>query len=228
MERLSNLELEKELEIHGLLVGRNQSTPLEMICTSWDRQFRVHNFLCKYDPIMLLKAKNNLNKINDDGIDNKYNDIEKFKDLSDQMSQMYNDNIAPSLKQEAHLSKYDKKKSKLKSSSKLYAHKNDEYEDYNETRDNAVYHSIQNRHKMNDNFKTRVRYIKSTALKATMEDITDNEIEFNYLFIYKKALNIAKEEIKKKNLDLIKLENSNMESAILNNETYFRYVLLQR
>lgn len=230
MQRLSNLEIEKELEIHGLLVGRNQSTPLEMICTSWDNQFRVHNFLCKYDPIMILKAKSELNKIDDDNgkrMDDVYSEIGKFKDLSDQMSQIYSDNIAPSTKQELHVSKYDKKKSKLKSSTKLYAQK------YNKNAemggDAFNQHFIQNPRMiiginfMNSNM--RARTMRSSALTATIEDIIDNDIQFNYIFIYKKSLNMVKEEIKKKHLDLVDIDSLHADSLSIKNETDFRSII---
>jgi len=54
MEKKLRLENERGLEVHGLIVGRESSLPLETVCTSWDGKFRVHNFLNKYDPLLAL------------------------------------------------------------------------------------------------------------------------------------------------------------------------------
>jgi MoxR-like ATPase len=57
MDKLGRMEVEAGLEIHGLLVGRNHSVPLQMLCTDWDGEDRVHNFLFKYDPINILRQQ---------------------------------------------------------------------------------------------------------------------------------------------------------------------------
>lgn len=49
IDKLRRLEREKGLEVHGLLVGRRSSKPLEMLCTGHDGVHRVHDFLSKYD-----------------------------------------------------------------------------------------------------------------------------------------------------------------------------------
>ena len=64
--------MKRGLEIHGLLVGKNTSIPLGMICTDWDGVDRIHNFLCKYDPFNLLlesKEKNRMTNNNLNSID---------------------------------------------------------------------------------------------------------------------------------------------------------------
>lgn len=43
MQELSNLKSRTGMEIHGLLVGKKESEPLDLLCTS------VHDFLLKYD-----------------------------------------------------------------------------------------------------------------------------------------------------------------------------------
>jgi MoxR-like ATPase len=57
MDKLARMEAERGLEIHGLLVGRNSSPPLSMLCTDWDGVDRVYDFLCKYDPLTVLRQQ---------------------------------------------------------------------------------------------------------------------------------------------------------------------------
>ena len=112
------LYTKRGLEIHGLLVGKNTSVPLGMICTDWDGVDRIHNFLCKYDPFNLLleskekdrmKEKNaNINgmsddltfqsesinydnvNINDNDLnDQKYRKIKDFKSISEKLSENF-------------------------------------------------------------------------------------------------------------------------------------------
>ena len=56
LARLRQLELQSGLEVHGLLIGRNSSLPLEALCTSFDGGSRVHDFLCRLDPILNMFA----------------------------------------------------------------------------------------------------------------------------------------------------------------------------
>ena len=58
IEKLRRLENERGLEVHGLMVGRNSSVPLSMLCTDWDGEYRVHTFLNKYDLYNILKNRN--------------------------------------------------------------------------------------------------------------------------------------------------------------------------
>ena len=60
--------MKRGLEIHGLLVGKNTSIPLGMICTDWDGVDRIHNFLCKYDPFNLLLESKEKNRMTDNNL----------------------------------------------------------------------------------------------------------------------------------------------------------------
>lgn len=51
MEELHHLKEETGMEIHGLLVGKSESEPLESLCTN------VHNFLGRYDALSALVNK---------------------------------------------------------------------------------------------------------------------------------------------------------------------------
>ena len=55
MNKVNHLEINIGLEIHGLLVGRNSSVPLAYLCTDWDGTVRVYDFLCKFDPLVILR-----------------------------------------------------------------------------------------------------------------------------------------------------------------------------
>ena len=61
MKTIRKLETEKSLEIHGLMVGKNKSIPLDMLCTKWDGKERIHTFLSKYDALSVLQAAMNEN-----------------------------------------------------------------------------------------------------------------------------------------------------------------------
>jgi hypothetical protein len=66
MDIINQLEIKSGLEIHGLLVGKNSSLPLNYLCTNWDGQNRVYDFLCKFDPLTILReyqANNNNNNM---------------------------------------------------------------------------------------------------------------------------------------------------------------------
>ena len=75
LSKLERMENEKGLEIHGLLVGihvmnyklvqlleviilyfpslgKSSSVPLSLLCTDWDGQNRVHDFLSRYDELI--------------------------------------------------------------------------------------------------------------------------------------------------------------------------------
>jgi len=59
------------LKIHGLLVGRNESYPLNLLCNGNDdvdkgnNENRVYNFLCKYDYFNMMKSGDNKGRNND-------------------------------------------------------------------------------------------------------------------------------------------------------------------
>jgi hypothetical protein len=138
------------LEIHGLLVGRNTSVPLSLICTDWDGVDRVHNFLCKYDPFNVLKESTSGENehmsreeysyglgdaypYEDDDEENdndvmrelRYSKIAEFKSLSDQLAASFGPSAPDSSSipkgPAPHTSKYDKTKPKLKSKTKLFS-----------------------------------------------------------------------------------------------------------
>lgn len=138
------------MEIHGLLVGRNTSLPLSLICTDWDGVDRVHNFLCKYDPFNVLKESTSgenddmareeysyglgdaypyededKESDNDEMRELRYSKIAEFKSLSDQLAASFGpsapDSSSISKGPAPHTSKYDKTKPKLKSKTKLFA-----------------------------------------------------------------------------------------------------------
>jgi MoxR-like ATPase len=77
ISKLKDLEIRSGLEVHGLLVGRNSSIPLDLLCTSLDGTNRVHTFLCKFDPILSLymQQKATVKGVNSDSDDL---DIESF------------------------------------------------------------------------------------------------------------------------------------------------------
>lgn len=56
--KIRELEIMKSLEIHALLVGHNESIPLNILCNPTTDINRVHNFLCKYDPISMFQEQN--------------------------------------------------------------------------------------------------------------------------------------------------------------------------
>lgn len=56
-ELIARLEREKGLLIHGLLVGKKGSEPLELLCSDYDGEMRVYDFLYKYDPLTLLERQ---------------------------------------------------------------------------------------------------------------------------------------------------------------------------
>eukprot|EP01042_Synura_sphagnicola_P006152 gene6152-7854_t len=58
MKILRHHQSEKGLEVHGLLVGRNGSAPLSLICNpeGGDGVNRVHDCLRRFDPIAVLRA----------------------------------------------------------------------------------------------------------------------------------------------------------------------------
>eukprot|EP01041_Mallomonas_annulata_P004719 gene4719-9363_t len=82
---LRALEAERGLQVHGLLIGREDSQPLDVLCTSWDNENRIYNFLCKWDPVYMAKNArreessdmtellnfNDINKLNQDRNSNK-------------------------------------------------------------------------------------------------------------------------------------------------------------
>ena len=138
------------MEIHGLLVGRNTSVPLSLICTDWDGIDRVHNFLCKYDPFNVLKEStsgenedlsreeypyglgdsypyedDDKENDNDEMRDLRYSKIAEFKSLSDQLAASFGPSApdGPAIPKgpAPHTSKYDKTKPKLKSKTRLFA-----------------------------------------------------------------------------------------------------------
>ena len=47
MEELDRLKQESSMEIHGLLIGKTESEPLEALCS----KDRVYDFLAKYDAL---------------------------------------------------------------------------------------------------------------------------------------------------------------------------------
>ena len=59
------------MKIHGLLVGRNESYPLNLLCNGNDdvdkgnNENRVYNFLCKYDYFNMMKSGDNKGSNND-------------------------------------------------------------------------------------------------------------------------------------------------------------------
>ena len=63
------------LKIHGLLVGRNESYPLNLLCNgngdvnNGNNENRVYNFLCKYDYFNMMKSNDNRDTNDDDGDD---------------------------------------------------------------------------------------------------------------------------------------------------------------
>lgn len=138
------------MEIHGLLVGRNTSVPLSLICTDWDGVDRVHNFLCKYDPFNVLKESTSgenedmareeysyglgdaypyeddeKENDNDEMRELRYSKIAEFMSLSDQLAASFGPSApdSPSIPKgpAPHTSKYDKTKPKLKSKTRLFA-----------------------------------------------------------------------------------------------------------
>ena len=49
MEHLEQLKKEKQLRVHGLLVGQQSSLPLDLLCSNGDAENRVHTFLNDYE-----------------------------------------------------------------------------------------------------------------------------------------------------------------------------------
>ena len=80
ISKLKDLEIRSGLEVHGLLVGRNSSIPLDLLCTSLDGTNRVHTFLCKFDPIIGMYMQ----KATIEGVNSNSNevDIESFDSTS--------------------------------------------------------------------------------------------------------------------------------------------------
>lgn len=57
LNKIREFERNRGLEIHGLLVGRNSSIPLESLCTSWDEVNRIHDCLVQWDPLLVLQRQ---------------------------------------------------------------------------------------------------------------------------------------------------------------------------
>jgi hypothetical protein len=80
MNIINQLEIKSGLEIHGLLVGKNSSVPLNHLCTNWDGQNRVYNFLCKFDPLTILREYNSNNNNNNNN--NNFNNMKSASSMS--------------------------------------------------------------------------------------------------------------------------------------------------
>ena len=57
ISKLRRYEVERQLEIFGLLVGRESSEPLSMLCTSFDGVDRVYDFLSQYDSLTMMQME---------------------------------------------------------------------------------------------------------------------------------------------------------------------------
>lgn len=57
MSILRQMERTKALRVHGLLVGNEQSEALDQLCTDWDDEYRVHDFLCRLDPAVIARKQ---------------------------------------------------------------------------------------------------------------------------------------------------------------------------
>ena len=68
IDKLGRMEVDGGLEIHGLIVGRNQSIPLGMLCTDWDGVDRVHDFLLKYDLVNILRDQQRRDRELEEGL----------------------------------------------------------------------------------------------------------------------------------------------------------------
>ena len=55
--KLRRYEVERQLEVFGLLVGRESSEPLSMLCTSFDGVDRVYDFLSQYDSLTMMQME---------------------------------------------------------------------------------------------------------------------------------------------------------------------------
>lgn len=60
IDKIKKLEKDLSVEVHGLLVGKNSSIPLSMLCTDWDGRHRLHTFLNKYDLANVLRQADSI------------------------------------------------------------------------------------------------------------------------------------------------------------------------
>jgi hypothetical protein len=211
------------LEIHGLLVGRNTSVPLSLICTDWDGVDRVHNFLCKYDPFNVLKEStsgenedmsreeypyglgdaypyedDDKENDNDDMRELRYSKIAEFKSLSDQLAASFGPSApdAPSIPKgpAPHTSKYDKTKPKLKSKTRLFALPHN-MEGLETKHSPPITHTSQNTH------GTQRPNRRNTHLYSTAYDTALGG--FDYLSILKSSQKLAVLAVEKKERSIL-------------------------
>jgi hypothetical protein len=223
---------QRGLEIHGLLVGRNESVPLSSICTDWDGVNRVHNFLCKYDLFNVLRAREggDRNLVQDpyglegtvfpfgdddeddvDDTSSSYKSILEFKDISDQLLRSFNppEPSSSSIVQTPHTSKYDKKKPKLKSGTRLYALPKDHScsEEHS-----SVAHTARNRYRFKGDGRRGhlSRLSSSPSLALSLPETAPLDFEYiSFLKHSQKLALLAVERKEKKVADKLRLDSLN-------------------
>lgn len=214
-------------------MGRNESVPLSLICTDWDGVKRVHNFLCKYDLFNVLRAKEegDRNLVQDpyglegtvfpfgdddeddvDDTSSSYKQILEFKEISDQLQRSFNspDSSSSAKVQTPHTSKYDKKKPKLKSGTRLYALPKDGscFEDHS-----CDAHTAHNRYRLRgDGRRGRLlRLASSPSLSLSPPETAALDFEYiSFLKHSQKLAVLAVERKEKKIADKLRLDSPNV------------------
>jgi hypothetical protein len=213
-------------------VGRNESVPLSSICTDWDGVNRVHNFLCKYDLFNVLRAREGGDRSlvqdpyglegtvfpfwddDEDDVDDtssSYKSILEFKEISDQLLRSFNppEPSSSSKVQTPHTSKYDKKKPKLKSATRLYALPEDN--SCSEECSSAA-HTSHNRYRFRGGGRRRHVSRLSSSPSLSLSPPETASLDFEYISFLKhsqKLALLAVERKEKKIADKLRLDSPN-------------------